>query len=110
MDHSHLQQYVVAHNYLSSYYGVFITVSKIHNYQHRFQQGYSAELNLSLLLKIFYIYAMDHRLQTDVILLLLDFQKACDTVPHLLLLSKLLSQSIQNQTYSWIIYWLTGHS
>ena len=54
------------------------------------------------------LYAMDHRLQTDVILL--DFQEAFDTVPYQLLLFKLSSQSIQNQIYSWIIYWLTGHS
>ena len=48
---------------------------------------------------------MDHKLQTDVILL--DFQEAFDTVPHQRLLSKLSSYGIQNQTYSWIHSWLT---
>ena len=48
---------------------------------------------------------MDHKLQTDVILL--DFQKAFDTVPHQRLLSKLSSYGIQNETYSWINSWLT---
>ena len=51
------------------------------------------------------LYAMDHKLQTDVILL--DFQKAFDTVPHQRLLSKLSSYGIQNETHSWINSWLT---
>ena len=48
---------------------------------------------------------MDHRKQTDLILL--DFQKAIDTVPHQRLLCKLSSYGIQNQLYSWIDSWLT---
>ena len=51
------------------------------------------------------LYAMDHKLQTNVILL--DFQKAFDKVPHQQLLSKLSSYGIQNQTDSWINSWLT---
>ena len=51
------------------------------------------------------LYAIDHKLQTDVILS--DFQKAFDTVPHQRLLSKLSSYGIQNQTDSWINSWLT---
>ena len=52
------------------------------------------------------LYAMDHKLQTDVILL--DFQKAFDTVSHQQLLSKLSSYGNQpNQTDSWINSWLT---
>ena len=51
------------------------------------------------------LYAMDHKLQTDVILL--DFQKAFDTVSHQQLLSKLSTYGIQNQTDSWINPWLT---
>ena len=49
---------------------------------------------------------MDYKPQTDIILL--DFQKAFDTVPHQQLLSKLSSYGIQNQAYSWINSWLTG--
>ena len=51
----------------------------IHNYQHGFRQGYSAESQLITVTEDI-LYAMDHKLQTDVILL--DFQKAFDTVPH----------------------------
>ena len=76
----------------------------IHNYQHGFRQGYSAESQFITITEDI-LYAMDHRLQTDVILL--DFQKAFNTVPHQRLLSKLSSYSIQNETYSWINSWLT---
>ena len=48
---------------------------------------------------------MDHHQQVDLILL--DFRKAFDTVPHRRLLSKLLSYGICNQTFSWIASWLT---
>ena len=73
----------------------------IHNYQHGFQQGYTAESQLITVTEdILIIYEMDHKLQTDIILL--DFQKAFDTVPHQRLLSKLSSYGIQNQTYSWL--------
>ena len=76
----------------------------IHNYQHGFRQGYSAESQLITVTEDI-LYAMDHKLQTDFILL--DFQKAFDTVPHQRLLSKLSSYGIQNETYSWINSWLT---
>ena len=74
----------------------------IHDYQHRFQQGYSAESQLVTVTEDI-LYAMDHKLQTDVVLL-----TAFDAVPHQRLLSKLSSYGIQNQvTYSWINSWLT---
>ena len=76
----------------------------IHNYQHGFRQGYSAESQLITVTEDI-LYAMDHKLQTDVILL--DFQKAFNTVPHQRLLSTLSSYGIQNETYSWINSWLT---
>ena len=71
----------------------------VKNYQHGFQQGYSAESQLITVTEDI-LYAMDYKPQTDIILL--DFQKAFDTVPHQQLLSKLSSYGIQNQTYSWI--------
>ena len=76
----------------------------IHNYQHGFRQGYSAESQFITVTEDI-LYVMDHKLQTDVILL--DFQRAFDTVPHQQLLSKLSSYGIQNETYSWINSWLT---
>ena len=51
----------------------------IHNYQHAFWQGYSAEYQLLTVTEDI-LYAMDHKLQTDVILL--DFQKAFDAVQN----------------------------
>ena len=48
---------------------------------------------------------MDHHQQVDLVLL--DFCKAFDTVPHRRLLSKLSSYGIHNQTYHWITFWLT---
>ena len=51
----------------------------IHNYQHDFRQGYSTESQLITVTEDI-LYAMDHKLQTGVILL--DFQKAFNTVPH----------------------------
>ena len=76
----------------------------IHTYQYGFRQGYSAESQLITVTEDI-IYAMDHKLQTDVILL--DFQKAFNIVPHQRLLSKLSSYGIQNETHSWINSWLT---
>ena len=76
----------------------------IHNYQHGFRKGYSAESQFITVTEDI-LYAMDHKLQTDVILL--NFQKAFDTVPHQQLLSKLSSYGIQNEKYSWINSWLT---
>ena len=76
----------------------------IHNYQHGFRQGYSAESQLITVTEDI-LYAKDHKLQTDVILL--DYQKAFDTVPHQRLLSILSSYGIQDETYSWINSWLT---
>ena len=44
----------------------------IYNYQHGFQQSYSAESQLVTVTEDI-LYTMDHKLQTDVIIL--DFQK-----------------------------------
>ena len=44
----------------------------IHNYQHGFRQGYSAESELITVTEDI-VYAMDHKLQTDAILL--DFKR-----------------------------------
>ena len=51
----------------------------IHNYQYGLRQGYSAESQLITVTEDI-LYAMDHKLQMDVVLL--DYQKAFDTVPH----------------------------
>ena len=48
---------------------------------------------------------MDLRYQVDLILL--DFQKAFDKVPHQRLLNKLYYYGIQSKTYNWLEVWLT---
>ena len=48
---------------------------------------------------------MDHHQQVNLVLL--DFRKAFNTVPHCRLLSKLSSYGIHDQTHSWIASWLT---
>ena len=73
----------------------------MHNYQHRFRQGYSVESQLITVTEDI-LYAMDHKPQTDVTRL--DFQKAFDTVPHQQLLSKLSSYGIQNQMDKLLAY------
>ena len=40
----------------------------IHNYQYRYWQGYSVESQLVTVTEGILYYAMDHKLQTDVIL------------------------------------------
>ena len=48
---------------------------------------------------------MDHRKQVDLILL--DFSKAFDTVPHQCLLTKLEHNGIQGDIHRWINSWLS---
>ena len=49
---------------------------------------------------------MDYHQHVDLVLL--DFCKAFDAVPHCRLLSKLSSYGIHNQTDRWITSWLTN--
>ena len=51
---------------------------------------------------------MDNHYQTDLILL--DFSKAFDTVPHRRLLAKLQYYKIDNLVWKWIQSWLTKRS
>ena len=48
---------------------------------------------------------MDQRYQVDIILL--DFSKAFDTVPHQRLLKKLYNYGIRSNTLNWLSTWLT---
>ena len=50
-------------------------------------------------------FALDHYKQTDIILL--DFSKTFNTVPHQRLLTKLRYYGITGSTYNWIQTWLT---
>ena len=56
------------------------------NSQHGFRSGFSCQTQLISLIDDI-TYAMDNHYQTDLVLL--DFSKAFDTVPHRRLLAKL---------------------
>ena len=77
------------------------------NYQHGFHQGYSCESQLITIIEHL-ARNSDHGKQTDV--LLLDFSKAFDTVPHKRLLKKLDHYGIRGQRIKWIESWLCGRA
>ena len=73
------------------------------NYQHGFRRGHSCESQLITTVEHL-ARNLDHGKQTDV--LLLDFSKAFDTVPHKRLLKKLDHYGIHRQLIKWIESWL----
>ena len=75
--------------------------------QHGFRRGFSCQTQLISVIEDV-LHAMDNRDQVDLILL--DFAKAFDKVPHQRLLSKLLYYRIDNTVYNWIKVWLTQRS
>ena len=77
------------------------------NNQHGFRSGFSCQTQLISLIDDI-TYAMDNHYQTDLILL--DFSKAFDTVPHRRLLAKLQYYKIDNLVWKWIQSWLTERS
>jgi len=74
------------------------------NNQHGFRSGFSCQTQLISLVEDT-SHAMDRGFQTDVILL--DFSKDFDTVPHICLLNKLQYCKIDNLIRTWIKSWLT---
>ena len=80
------------------------------NSQHGCRSQHSCETQLIDLVEDL-SFAMDHQRQVDVILL--DFSKEFDSVPHQRLLKKLKHYGISNNsynTYNWIEAWLTRRS
>ena len=77
------------------------------NNQHGFRSNHSCVTQLITLVEDL-SYALDQQKQTDVILL--DFAKAFDNVPHQRLLAKLRYYGIDNSTCQWIHTWLTQRS
>ena len=67
--------------------------------QHGFRAGHSCATQLITLTEDI-LHALDHQKQVDIILL--DFAKAFDTVPHQRLLMKLQYYGIRNNTFNWI--------
>ena len=72
--------------------------------QHGFRSNHSCITQLIALTEDI-SFALDHQKQIDIILL--DFSKAFDTVPHQRLLTKLRYYGINGSTYNWIQTWLT---
>ena len=75
--------------------------------QHGFCQNRSCETQLTSLLYDL-IYTFDQRIQTDMVLL--DFAKAFDIVPHRRLLYKLDWYGICENTHKWISTFLTNRT
>ena len=75
--------------------------------QHGFRAGYSCVSQLITLTEDI-LHALDQRKQVDIILL--DFAKAFDTVPHQRLLKKLQYYGIRNNILNWIRTWLTDRT
>ena len=76
----------------------------ISSHQHGFRPAHSCQSQLILLTEDI-LKAMDAHKQVDLILL--DFCKAFDKVPHQRLLAKLKYYGIQGNLLSWITEWLT---
>ena len=75
--------------------------------QHRFRPSHSYVIQLITLTEDV-LYALDHQKQADIVLL--DFAKAFDIVPHRRLLKKLHYYGIRNNIFNWIKTWLTNHT
>ena len=74
------------------------------HYQHGFRQKHSTESQLIVTMEEI-ARALDDRSQIDM--LILDFSKAFDTVPHQRLLQKIDYYGIRSKTKGWIRTWLT---
>ena len=77
------------------------------NHQHGFRQKFSCETQLISAIND-WAKSINCRTQTDVILL--DFSKAFDTVPHQRLLSKLNFYGIRDRSLDWIKAFLTDRT
>ena len=76
-------------------------------FQHGFRSQHSCESQLIITIEDL-ARNIDNKIQTDV--LILDFQKAFDTVPHQRLLQKLDFYGIRGPILRWIQTWLTSRT
>jgi len=76
----------------------------LNNYQHGFRHKHSCQSQLVMLTEEI-LKAMDQQKQIDLILL--DFYKAFDSVPHKHLFQKLSHYGIRRNLHQWIKAWLT---
>ena len=89
--HRHIMNHCDQHNLLSSH-------------QHGFRQKHSCESQLILSIEDMY---RQHDKNKQVDMLVLDFTKAFETVPHQRLLLKLKHYGIDSNLHRWISSWLT---
>ena len=97
---------VMEHIILSSMWKHLHKHNIIFLFQHRFHWGLSCESQLIETVHD-WMTAMDNKTQVDVILL--DFAKAFDKVPHLRILLKLTPYGITGNTHNWIKSFLSNH-
>ena len=100
---SKVLEHIIYHNIMNHINNNNILIEN----QHGFRANHSCVTQLLTLTEDI-SYALDHRKQVDVILL--DFAKAFNTVPHQRLLTKLHFYGIQNDTYNWIKAWLSNRT
>ena len=98
---------VMEHIVLSSMSRHFSKNDIITPLQHGFRKGFSTVTQLITVLDDWFS-SLDKRTRTDV--LLLDFSKAFDSVPHQRLLHKLHYFGVRNRTLEWIKSFLLGRS
>ena len=93
-------EHIVFHSIMQhvQHYGI------LSEFQHGFRPGYSCQTQLIDFIENVQ-HATDQQKQVDLILL--DFSKAFDTVPHQSLLTKLAHYGIQGDAHKWIRSWLT---
>ena len=89
--HRHIMNHCDQHNLLRSH-------------QHGFRQNHSCESQLILSMEDIY---RQHDKNKQVDMLILDFTKSFDTVPHQRLLMKLKHYGIDSNLHIWISSWLT---
>ena len=97
-----LFQHVVEQGIISTVLHFFSNLLSSH--QHGFRQKHSCESQLILSIEDKY-RQQDKNKQVDM--LILDFTKAFDTVPHQRLLTKLKHYGIDRNLHRWISSWLT---
>jgi len=97
---SKLMEHILCHDIMSH-----LDANQIlNNCQYGFRPSHSCEAQLISIVEEIQL-ALDHHQQVD--LLMLDFSKAFDTVPHRRLLSKLKYYGISGKLLIWLTNWLT---
>ena len=94
---------ILEHSICHSMMSHFDTYKVLSNLNHGFRSGFSPETQLAVTIDDL-AKKLDKNLQTDVIIL--DFSKAFDTVPHDRLLHKLFSYGIRGQLHTWFTNYL----